>query len=96
MSTTPDELHVTAAKRVRERHDFAGHLVAFVVINLGMVTVWAVTGQGSFWPGWVLGAWGAGVALRAWGVFFRKPVTAADVEREAQRLSYRSDVASER
>jgi hypothetical protein len=68
MSVTPDELREVAVKRVRERHDFASHIVAFVVINLGMVAVWAVTGQGYFWPGWVIGAWGIGVVLHAWDV----------------------------
>ncbi len=48
MSLTSDELREVAVKRVRERHDFASHIVAFVVINLGLVAVWAVSGQGYF------------------------------------------------
>jgi 2TM domain len=90
MSVTPDELREVAVKRVRERHDFASHVVAFVVINLGLVAVWAVTGQGYFWPGWILGGWGIGVVLHGWDVFLRQPITEADVDREVERLAHRS------
>jgi hypothetical protein len=35
------------------------------VINLAIIGVWAITGRGYFWPGWVLGAWGVFLLLDA-------------------------------
>ena len=38
-----------------------------------------------FWPIWVIGGWGVGLALHAWDTFLRKPVTEADVDAELTR-----------
>jgi hypothetical protein len=79
-----DERQV-ARRRVQAKRDFASHLVAYVVVNTSLIVVWAVTGAGYFWPGWVMGAWGAGLVLHAWDVFIRKPVTEADIDAELHR-----------
>ena len=50
-----------------------------------LIGIWAVTGAGYFWPVWVLLGWGVGVVLNAWDVYFRRPITEADVDRELQR-----------
>ena len=47
--------------------------------------VWAVTGAGYFWPIWVIGGWGVGLALHAWDTLLRKPVAEADVDAELTR-----------
>jgi 2TM domain len=62
----------------RSRLDF----LAYVVINAFLVVVWAVTGAGYFWPGWVLAGWGVLLLLDAWDVYYRKPLTEADIGRE--------------
>ena len=80
---------VQARKRVTDRRDFASHLVAYVVINGALVLVWALTGEGYFWPAWVLGLWGTGLVLHAWDAFVRRPVTDADVEAELRRGAQR-------
>jgi hypothetical protein len=90
MSQEFHELRDLAAKRVRDRRDFGNHMAAFVVVNLGLVAIWAVTAQGYFWPGWVLGLWSVGLVLHAWDAFLRKPITDADVEHEMERLRHRS------
>ena len=79
-----DERQV-ARRRVQAKRDFASHLVAYVVVNTSLIVVWAVTGAGYFWPGWVMGAWGAGLVLHAWDVFICKPVTEADIDAELHR-----------
>lgn len=89
MSTDPGELRELAVKRLRERRDFGSHLITFLVINAAIVAVWAATAQGYFWPAWIIGGWGIGLVLHAWEVFWRKPVTEADVEREVERLGRR-------
>jgi fatty acid desaturase len=71
-----------ARKRVERKRKFKGDVVAYVVINAFLIGVWAVTGSGYFWPGWVLGAWGVFLLLDAWNVYYRKPITEEDIERE--------------
>ena len=76
-----------AFKRVKERRDFQGHLVAYVVVNLFLWGVWAMTsGVGSYpWPVWVTLGWGIGVVMNWWGVT-RRPITSDDVDEELTRL----------
>jgi 2TM domain len=78
-----------ARRRIRARRDFSAHLVSYGVVNAFLVGIWAATGAGYFWPGWVLGGWGAGLVLHAWDTFLRRPVTEADVDAEVQRLGRR-------
>jgi 2TM domain len=72
-------------KRLEARRDFGSHAVAFVVVNACVMTIWALTGAGYFWPVWVMAIWGVGLVLHAWEVFGRRPVTEADVDAEIRR-----------
>jgi len=74
-----------ARKRIEAKRDFGSHVVAYVVVNAFVVGIWAFTGAGYFWPAWLIGAWGIGLALHAWDVFVRRPVTEADVDAELRR-----------
>ena len=74
-----------ARERLQARRDFATHLVSYLLVNAFLVMVWAVTGAGYFWPIWVIGGWGVGLALHAWDTFLRKPVTEADIDAELMR-----------
>jgi hypothetical protein len=89
MSSNQDDLRDEARKRLQKRRDFSAHLVAYVVINAVLIGIWAISGAGYFWPAWVLLGWGVGVVLNAWDVFFRRPVTEADVDRELDRQRQR-------
>jgi 2TM domain len=82
---SPDR--ATARKRLQTRRDFAQHLVVYLVINSFLVGIWFVTGAGYFWPAWVLGGWGIGLALHAWDTFGRRPITEADVDAEVRRMA---------
>ena len=46
------------------------------------VVVWAVTGFGYFWPGWVMAGWGVLLGLDVWSAYSRRPITDDDIERE--------------
>ena len=74
-----------ARRRLQARREFASHLAAYLVVNSFLVVVWALTGGGYFWPAWVIGVWGAGLAMHAWDVFLRRPITEADVDAELRR-----------
>ena len=74
-----------ARRRVVKRRNIVNGLVAYAVINAFLVGVWASTGHGYFWPGWVMGGWGAGMVLAVWD-YYRRPITEAEVDRELRRL----------
>jgi hypothetical protein len=80
------DLREEARKRVSKRRDLGAHIVAYTVINAMLVAMWAITGAGYFWPAWVMLGWGVGLVLNIWDVYFRRPVTEHDVEREIERL----------
>lgn len=87
--TEPSDARAEAIKRLSARRDFVAHLVAFVVINLGVVAVWFATGHGYFWPAWLIGVWGAGLILHAWDVYGRAPISAEEIQREIEREARR-------
>lgn len=89
MTTTPAEgqsqRRDQARKRLQSRRDLTGHAVVYVVVNAFLIGMWAFTGQGYFWPGWIIGGWGIGLVLNAWDVLLRHPVTEAEVDEELRR-----------
>ena len=74
-----------ARARVERKRKFRGDLMAYVVINAVLVGIWAFTGAGYFWPAWILAAWGVGLILTAWDVFYRHDVTEEDIQREMRK-----------
>jgi hypothetical protein len=87
MTNEPMNARDAAFERLKARRDFWAHLVAYVVFNGAMVLVWYVTGHGYFWPGWLLGLWGAGLVMHAWDVWIRRQITEEDIRREVDRHS---------
>ena len=58
--------------RTKPQRDFARHLVIYLLVNVFLVLVWAVSGGGYFWPVWVVLGWGLAIAIhatRAYGPF---------------------------
>jgi len=82
-STSPE--YQSARKRVERKRKFVGDVVAYVVINAFLIVIWAVNGSGYFWPGWVLAGWGVLLVLDAWNVYYRRPITQADIDKELRR-----------
>lgn len=80
-----DEARRLALKRIKARRDLGAHAVTYVVVNLFLVGVWFMSGGGYFWPAWVMGGWGIGLALNVWDVMFRRPISEAEIEREMRR-----------
>ena len=78
-----------ARKRIEKRRNLLATLVAYVVVNAGFVGVWAVTGRGYFWPGWVIALWGVGMVLGLFD-YMRRPITESDVDAELRRWRSKS------
>lgn len=76
-----------AIQRLKARRDFGMHVVTYLVFNGALVFIWYVTGHGYFWPGWLMGVWGAGLVVHAWDVWMRQPITEEDIRREVDRHS---------
>jgi hypothetical protein len=74
-----------AIRRLKKRRDFGAHAVTFVVVNAGLWVLWAVTGAGYPWPAWITGAWAIGLVLNAWDVYWRRPITEAEIRRQMER-----------
>ena len=74
-----------ARKRLERKAKFRADAVAYVVVNLFLVGVWAFTDRGYFWPGWVMAGWGVLLMLDAWNVYGRRAVTEADIDEELRR-----------
>jgi hypothetical protein len=71
--------------RLMKMRKFKGDAVAYAVVNLFLVGIWAVAGFGYFWPGWVLAGWGVLLLLQGWDVFYRQEVTEEDIQRELNK-----------
>jgi hypothetical protein len=57
-------------------------IVACGVVNIFLVSLWAATGMGYFWPGWVLAGCAVLLLLRAWKVSYRQSIMDAAIEEE--------------
>jgi 2TM domain-containing protein len=91
MAAAPDphneeELRAAAVRSVKEKQDFRGHLVAYLLVNALLVGIWAVTGADFFWPIFPILGWGIGIAFHAWDVYGRRPVSEDRIREEMERL----------
>ena len=46
---TDDELRVVAVKRVKAKRDFRNHLFVYLVVNVGLWTLWLIDGAANDW-----------------------------------------------
>jgi len=85
---TDEEMRALAIKAIKRKRDFWGHVVAYCIVNAFLVVVWLLSGGGYFWPGWVIGGWGIGLAFNAWDAYGRRPdaISEAEIEKEMERL----------
>jgi hypothetical protein len=75
-----------ALTRIKKRRDLQAHFVTYIVVNVAVWVIWAVTGAGYPWPAWVTGGWAIGLLLNAWDVYARRPITDFEIQREIDRL----------
>jgi hypothetical protein len=84
--TSEQTPHDRAMQQLKKRRDFRGHLLVYVLFNAFLVGIWAVTdANGFFWPLFIIGAWGIGLVMNAWDVYWRRDITEEDIQREIER-----------
>jgi hypothetical protein len=66
-------LIVRRARRV-ERAVLRMHLLTYLTLNASLLGIWALTGQGEFWPAWLLLP---STALLGWHMFLSRAFTRA-------------------
>jgi hypothetical protein len=86
---TDDGLRDRAVEHLRKKSEFRAHLLAYVLVNAFLVSIWAVTGAGFFWPVFPIMGWAIGVAFNAWDVYRRQVPTEEQVRREMESLRRR-------
>ena len=83
----PDQLREQAVRSLKKKAAFRSSLIVYVVVNALLVVIWAASGGGYFWPIWVIGGWGIGVALQAWDAYGqRKTISEDQISEEMNRL----------
>ncbi|HZA19774.1 MAG TPA: 2TM domain-containing protein [Actinomycetota bacterium] len=81
-----EEIRAEAIKRIKEKREFNQHVVAYVVVNIALVGIWAITSDGGyFWPIWPILGWGIGLAFHAYSTFGQRPISEEEIQREIKR-----------
>lgn len=85
---TDEQILELAKKRVKDKKDFYAHLSAWVVVNIILIIVWAMTNWGGYpWFVWCLGPWGVGVLFHFLAVFvFENKSDFRAIEKEVEKI----------
>ena len=90
MSEEEKEIYDEAKKRVKAKRDFYGHLGVYIVVNIGLVLIWAfASGSGYPWFAWPMGIWGIIVVVNFLQVYVFPKGTGRDkkaIEKEVERI----------
>jgi 2TM domain len=85
--TSEEVLRKQAISSLKKKQQFRTSLIAYVLVNLLLVGIWAISGAGYFWPIWVIGGWGLGLAFQAYDTYGRKStVSESQVSEEMNRI----------
>jgi hypothetical protein len=85
--TSEDQLREEAVASIKRKRAFRQTALAYVIVNIGLVIIWAASGAGYFWPAWVIGGWGIGLAFQAYDAYGkRRTISEDEISGEMQRL----------
>ncbi len=86
---TEEAVYEEARKRVKAKREFYKHLLTYVIVNAGLILIWAFAADRGYpWFLWVLGGWGIGLVFNFLNAFVwvgRKDMGAIEKEAEAIR-----------
>jgi hypothetical protein len=75
-----EDRYFKAKKRVEEIKGFYGNLIAYVVVNIGLLAINLLTSPNYLWFFWPLLGWGIGVFFHGMKVFNYMPFLGKDWE----------------
>jgi len=85
-----EEIYEEAKKRVDEKKGFFTHLIIYIIVNVFLIIIWAVTNPGGYpWFIWPIIGWGIGLVIHALTVFVFNRKTGweqRELEKEVQKL----------
>ncbi|MFC1845832.1 2TM domain-containing protein [Chloroflexota bacterium] len=85
-----DEIYEEAKQRVENKKGFFIHLIVYVLVNVFLVIIWAVTTPGGYpWFIWPIIGWGIGLVLHCLSIFVFTRKTGweqRELEKEVQKL----------
>ena len=81
-----EQLRDAALARLKHRKSLKKQLKTYVITNLTLIVIWALSGQGNFWPVWPIAFWGLALLYQAWSFQHPdQPISDQDIEREMNR-----------
>ncbi len=87
--TSGNPARAAAVERLNAKRAFTAGLAVYVIVNVFLWILWAVTkgdGDGGIpWPLWVTLGWGFAMAMGAFNIYGRKPISESDIEREMRK-----------
>ena len=84
---SPEKLRDEALARLKHRKGLKKQLKTYVITNLTLIVIWAMSGQGDFWPAWSIVFCGLALGYQAWSFDHpEKAISDQDIEREMNRM----------
>ena len=82
-----EQIYEEASRKVKAKKGFYGGLATYLVVNVVLIVIWALSGQGYMWFLWPLGVWGVFVLGHFLRVFvFEKGSDQQAIEKEAEKM----------
>ena len=77
-----------AEERLNSQAGFKKMVGGFLIVIVISIAIWALTGQGDFWPIWVMLGLGIATAFSAWSAYGprAKGPSQAEIEEEAKKF----------
>lgn len=77
-----------AEERLNSQAGFKKMVGGFLILIVILIVIWALTGQGYFWPAWAMLGLGVATAFSAWSAYGprAKGPSQADIEEEAKKF----------
>jgi 2TM domain len=86
--SSEEELRKQAISSLKKKQNFRTSLAAYVIVNALLVVIWALSDNPDhFWPIWVIGGWGIGLAFQAYDAYGRRStVSESQISEEMNRI----------
>lgn len=82
----PEQARELAIQRLKMKQDFKGLVGSGALAIIVTTIIWAMGGDGDYWPKWVILGVGIALVVQGWKAYGpSNRITEADVQREIER-----------